>query len=308
MIKLVLILVVALTIPAVHAAYIEPGSFMDMIKYVVNYIANFFSNPESGFSESALNSQAARGGLPLVHIEHRSFFSQALGKQKNYTVLLPPSYGSKSYPVYYLLHGAWGDERTWATRGNIVRIYQEMLEGERREASVGSGLGEMIIAMPDGDNSVWEHACGIMACGDYDRYFLEFVREIESNYKTTGERGIGGLSFGGRGSMRLAFMHPELFRFVGGHSGYYYYLIQDMNGETWKRLSESGMTIYFDNSKNDPLTEYSQSGMLLNKTLSEKGVPHEYREMDYPAAESHAWPYWRQQIRVALEKACKIIC
>src|SRR3989338_8760386 len=277
-----------------------PGDFNKLIADVINYVINFFSSPESKFSESLINHNIANSGLPEVRIEHGSFYSTVLEKQRNYTALLPPGYPARQYPVYYLLHGAWGDERTWTTRGDIVRVYQEML--------AAGEITDIIIVMPDGDNSVWDSSCGIMACGDYDGYFLELAREIDASYNTTGKRAIGGLSFGGRGSMRLAFMHPDMFGFAGGHSGYYYYLIQEMKDEDWARLNSSGMTVYFDNSKNDPLTDYSESSRLLNITLSKKGIPHEYRELDFYTAQSHAWPYWKKHVRVALQKACNVIC
>jgi S-formylglutathione hydrolase FrmB len=301
-VSILLVLSLLLSIAPVHAKQdTGPGDIVQLFRDIINYIINFFANPESSFNASAINNHVLQSGLPLVELEHRSFFSHAMNKEKNYTVLLPPGYhtSSKRYPVYYLLHGAWGDERTWVTRGNITEIYQEMLAG---------GMGEIIIAMPDGDNSVWENGCSLMSCGNYEDYLIEFVNGTDARYRTTGKRAIGGLSFGARGAMRIAFLHPDLFGFVGAHSGYYYYLIQEMKEVEWNRLKSSNLTVYFDNSKNDPLTDYSESSKSLNQTLAEKGIPHIYSEPDFFTAQSHAWPYWKRQIAIAIEKACLVIC
>ena len=278
-----------------------PGGFADIIRQVVDYFRYFFATPESGFNLTAINNELSQHE-PKMLLEHERFYSSVLGEWKNYTILLPPDYhnSSKRYPVYYLLHGAWGNERTWATRGNITRIYQDMIQE----------TGEMIIAMPDGGNTVWENGCSFifLSCGNKEDYFFEFNRHIENNYRTTGKRAVGGLSFGGRGAIRLAFLHPKNFSFVGSHSGYYSFLLQEMTEEKWNRVKSANLSIYFDNSKNDIMTEYSQSSIDLGKNLTARGIPHEHRQLDYYAAQSHARPLWKMQVKIALKKACERIC
>lgn len=301
LIAFVLVLVFASFSP-VYASDTGPGGFTELVRQIVDYVRQFFSTPESSFNLTSINNDLSGHG-PKLALERKSFFSSVLGEQKNYTLLLPPGYDntSRRYPVYYLLNGAWGNERTWATRGNISRIYQDM---------VANGTGEMIIAMPDGGNTVWENGCSFLAfgCGNNEDYFFEFVNHIDNNYRTTGKRAVGGLSFGARGAMRLAFIRPQNFSFVGSHSGYYSFLMQEMSEEKWAKLKSSNLSIYFDNSKNDVLTEYSQSSADLDRNLTARGIAHEHRELDFYTAQSHAWPLWKQQVKIAIEKACKVIC
>ncbi len=298
----VMIVLILLTYPANADSDTGPGTFMDLFSHAIDYIRYFFATPESQFNLSAINSELSVH-KPNVILEHRDFFSSSLNERKNYTILLPPNYYNSSgrYPVYYLLHGAWGNERTWATRGNISRIYQELL---------AEGAGEFIIAMPDGGNTVWENGCTflVFSCGNKEDYFFEFIRHIDSSHRTNDRRAIGGLSFGARGAMRLAFLRPDMFRFVGSHSGYYTFLIREMNEDNWQGLARSNLTIYFDNSKNDVLTEYSQSSLDLDRNLTARGIPHEYRQVDFYTVRSHAWPFWKQQARIAIQKACDVIC
>lgn len=300
-ILLSLMIFAAFSAPAYAEGNTGPGGFAEIIQQIIDYFRYFFATPESSFNLTAINDELSINE-PKLTMEHRGFYSASLNERKNYTILLPPDYrkSSKRYPVYYLLHGAWGNERTWATRGNITRIYQDMIQE----------TGEMIIVMPDGGNTVWENGCSFifLSCGNKEDYFFEFVKHIESGYRTTEKRAVGGLSFGARGAMRMAFLHPENFSFVGSHSGYYSFLLQEMTEEKWDRLNSANLTIYFDHSRNDVLTEYSQSSVDLHKNLTARAIDHEYRQLDYYAAQSHAWPLWKMQVKVALAKACERIC
>src|SRR3989338_8552195 len=82
-----------------------PGTSTDFFRHAVDYVRNFFATPESGFNASAINIGVLDSGLPLVSIEHMSFFSPVFCREKNYTALLPPGYhkSSRRYHVYHLL-------------------------------------------------------------------------------------------------------------------------------------------------------------------------------------------------------------
>lgn len=244
-----------------------------------------------------------------IRIEHQSFFSRSLGKTKKYNILLPPNYetSQKQYPVVYLLNGLFGSEDQWIKDGNIIKTYQNLLSDNK--------IGEIIIVMPDGDNSAYENGCSgsvIFSCGRYEDYIIrDLIDEIDSQYRTLPSReyrAIGGLSLGARGAMRIVFLHPQLFSAVAGHSGKYSYLIGEMTDTNWEALKNSGTSIYFDHSKNDLIPGYLSSSRELDMILTQKGIVHEYREIDFSTLHSHDWPFWRQQVAVALQKECKVIC
>src|SRR6185503_15039022 len=76
-----------------------------------------------------------------------AFFAPSLGVRKHFMVYLPPSYDAKPamrYPVAYYLHGLSGSETDWLSRAGIDAVADSL---------IGSGLPEMIIVMPDGDDS-----------------------------------------------------------------------------------------------------------------------------------------------------------
>ncbi len=306
-------LVLAANMGTVHA---ENETVLDGIvsfaRGIVSYVKELFSaRHESAFDASAINNATLSDpSLPPLIVESRSFYSPALGQEKNYTIVLPPHYyenAEKRYPVIYLLHGLWGDERSWIMKGHIVEIYGRLLAAGK--------AGEVVIAMPDGDNSAYENGCSgyiAFSCGSYADYIVkDFIGEIDSRYRTLPDRqhrAIDGLSLGGRGSMTLAFRNPGLFAFASGHGGSYSDLLETMTDAAWVALKSSNITVYFDHARYDLVPGFLASSRDLDKALADKGIEHEYEEIDFPILDSHNWPFWRQQVAISLEKACRVIC
>ena len=88
---------------------------------------------------SALSLQAQS------RLEHLTVKSEILGVDKPYSVYLPDGYDSSTerYPVLYLLHGAWGNHKSWNRDGGgeQPRITDEMI-------AAGKAV-KMIVVMPD---------------------------------------------------------------------------------------------------------------------------------------------------------------
>lgn len=166
-----------------------------------------------------------------------TLWSQALGASKSLVVYLPPSYATspaKRFPVAYYLHGAWGNETNWTQVGKIAEVMDSL---------IARGRPEMIIAMPDGDDSWYatynvlltEAGCRQMlpqgqvaerdcvAWPHYDDYIAyDVVRHVDRRYRTVaqaGQRGIAGLSMGGYGAFTLALQYPAVFGAAASHSG-----------------------------------------------------------------------------------------
>jgi putative tributyrin esterase len=165
------------------------------------------------------------------------FFSAALGARKRYLVYLPPSYAaapSRRYPVAYYLHGAWGAETDWVQQGHL---------DETLDSLIATGMPEMIVVMPDGDDGFytdWVARDAFAGCRadtgrrepastycvpipDYEEYIAQdLVTTVDAGYRTLADRahrGIAGLSMGGYGALTLALKHPELFSAAASHSG-----------------------------------------------------------------------------------------
>ena len=78
-------------------------------------------------------------------LEHLTVKSEILGVEKSYSIYLPDGYdkSTERYPVLYLLHGAWGNHKSWNRDGGgeQPRITDEMI-------AKGEAV-KMIVVMPD---------------------------------------------------------------------------------------------------------------------------------------------------------------
>ena len=158
-------------------------------------------------AQSASQTSEARG-------ECLSLPSRILARSIPYCVILPPGYAkepNRRYPVLYYLHGL-GDNEQMLLRSGGFDLVQELWDGHE--------IGDFIIVTPAG------YASFFMNSRDgrfrYDDFFLqEFIPRIEKRYRTEPgreSRGIGGISMGGYGALRMAFLHPQLFGSVSAHS------------------------------------------------------------------------------------------
>jgi putative tributyrin esterase len=167
-----------------------------------------------------------------------SLWSQVLGTRKQFVVYLPPSYDAapaRRFPVAYYLHGLGGDEWNWVRSGGIDRTLDSL---------IARGLPEMIVVMPDGDDSwytTWNNLGNNAECRrstprgnesvdafcvpwpKYDDYITrDLVARVDSSYRTIPSRtsrGIAGLSMGGYGAVSLALAYPDVFSAAASHSG-----------------------------------------------------------------------------------------
>jgi putative tributyrin esterase len=168
-----------------------------------------------------------------------SLWSQALGASKKFLVHLPPSYASqpqRRFPVVYYLHGLWGSEGDWTKQGHLT---------ETMDSLVASGMREMIIVMPDGDDgwyTTWNRLVTLAQCRQappstkesldtycvpwphYDDYIArDLTKAVDAKYRTRADRahrGIAGLSMGGYGAVSLATQYPDVFSAAASHSGF----------------------------------------------------------------------------------------
>ncbi|MEO6445607.1 MAG: alpha/beta hydrolase family protein [Gemmatimonadaceae bacterium] len=176
---------------------------------------------------------------PRGTLDTLTFWSQSLGVQKRAIVWLPPSYGgpgAQRYPTAYYLHGLYGSEGDWTRQGRLHLTLDSL---------VATGMREMIVVMPDGDDSwytTWNRLLDVSSCrrefrpreGDtaesycvpwshYDDYIArDLVAAVDRGYRTAATRSqrvIAGLSMGGYGAISLALRYPDVFRAAASHSG-----------------------------------------------------------------------------------------
>ena len=182
------------------------------------------------------------GGAVHLAVVH----SDALGADKRVAVYLPPSYGrdlTRRYPVIIYLHGLFGSETDWLSKGGLDAVADSLAR---------AGRGEAIILMPDGDDGWWTDwavESSYASCADtlhtedparycvrshrYEGWVAhDLVAFADSHYRTYADRahrGIAGLSMGGVGALTLALKHPDLFTAAMSHSGVVSVLVDESN-------------------------------------------------------------------------------
>jgi putative tributyrin esterase len=271
-----------------------------------------FAKPASLFAAPApFPSADARG-------ECLSVPSHILGRSIPYCVILPPGYGddaNRRYPVLYYFHGL-GDSEQMFVRSGGFNLVDELWDRHQ--------IGDFILVSPAG------YASFFMNSHDghfrYEDFFLqEFMPWIESRYRIAARResrGIGGISMGGYGALRMAFLHPQLFGSVSAHSAALMerlpavsvgnspesgrlQLLGNVFGSPpdrtfWDRNNPlniahtadlAGMKIYFDCGSQDDYG-FEAGAQALDKVLVSRGIPHEFHI--YPGG--HNWAYFVQHL------------
>jgi len=144
--------------------------------------------------------------------------SHVLQQVIHYCVYLPAGYDaaaaptlSKRYPVLYFLHGLGDNEQTLFNSGGWT-----LLDDLRNQHK----MGDFLIVAPEGRRSFYiNSADGSVRYSDF--FLQEFLPLIENKYRVRpgrAGRAISGISMGGYGALRFAFVHPELFSAVSAQS------------------------------------------------------------------------------------------
>lgn len=262
-------------------------------------------------AQSGSQTSEARG-------ECLSLPSRILARSIPYCVILPPGYAkepNRRYPVLYYLHGL-GDNEQMLLRSGGFDLVQELWDGHE--------IGEFIIVTPAG------YASFFMNSRDgsfrYDDFFLqEFMPWIEKRYRTEAgreSRGIGGISMGGYGAVKIAIRHSDKYAFAAGISAaldaprrefaprrlgqsFRYLRIFGPSGSAYRR--ENDVFALAQNASSPPflfLACGSDESLLgVNRSfaalLEKRGMPHEYHE----AAGEHSWDFWKREIPEMLRSA-----
>ena len=248
--------------------------------------------------------------------------SRILGRPVPYCVILPPGYGedaNRRYPILYYLHGL-GDNQQMFVRSGGFNLVEELWDRHQ--------IGDFILVSPAG------YASFFMNSYDgrfrYEDFFLqEFMPFIENRYRVAAgreSRGIGGISMGGYGALRMAFLHPQLFGSVSAHSAALMERIPvisvanspesgrlqilgnvfgsppdrsfwDRNNPlNIARTAELGrMKIYFDCGLEDNYG-FEAGARALHNVLVSRRIPHEFHL--YPGG--HNWDYFAEHLPESL--------
>lgn len=265
--------------------------------------ASFFIIPGA---ESDLYVQ--KTGVPHGNVSKVWYNSPVLGMDRRVYVYTPAGYekGNQKYPVFYLLHGAGGDEDAWTNMGRAAQIMDNLIAQGKSKP--------MIVVMTNGNanqagapNDVTDFSLQGDAMASYQRLAGKFeahlvkdlVPFIEKDYKVlTGKdnRAIAGLSMGGMQTQTITNDNPEMFSYIGVFSmGIMNFGQQnqdaaklDQERETKiEALKNSGYKLYWIGVGKDDFVY--QSVVKLRSTLDKHNFKYTYRE----SSGGHTWTNWR---------------
>ena len=229
--------------------------------------------------------------------------SPAMKKTRRLTVYTPPGYekNKSRYPVFYLLHGAGGDEEAWVSLGRAAQILDNLIaKGEAKPMIVVMTNGNAGQQAAPGESargmykpSLWQET---RMDGDFEAAFPDVVKFIDDNYRTIKSksgRAIAGLSMGGFHSLHISKEYPDMFDYVGLFSAAIMPR-DDVQSTIYENLEEK-MKVQF--AKNPKLYWIAigtddflfQNNVDFRKQLDEKRYPYKY----YETGEGHIWKNWR---------------
>lgn len=241
-----------------------------------------------------------------IRVKSVDFYSEALQKPGHYLVALPPDYDAKPstrFSVLFLLHGMNGNSADWIQKGNILQFLVSH---------------HLVAVMPDASDSYYTNA----SLRPRDRYedFIadDLVRDVEQHYRVISNargRGLGGISMGGYGAIKIALRHPDEFAFAAGISpavdATRRRFAPRRIGQSFRYLRIFGLESRADRRANDVfvLAQQHQTSPYLflacgtdeallgvNRSfaalLEKRGFPYEYHE----ARGGHSWDFWKSEI------------
>lgn len=244
--------------------------------------------------------------VPHGTVRRMWYPSPTLGMERRLTVYTPAGYesGKKRYPVFYLLHGAGGDEEAWIALGRTAQILDNLIAQGKAEP--------MIVVMTNGN--AWQDAApgespkGLIVPsmnpeertsapeGGFELSFPDVVKFVEKHFRTIPNkkhRAIAGLSMGGYHSCNISKYYPDMFDYVGLFSGIAWQddsstcpVYTDFVGKL-KRQFAKQPALYFIACGNRDFVYKSVTD--FRQLLDANGCKYEYLE----TGEGHIWRNWR---------------
>jgi enterochelin esterase-like enzyme len=286
-----------------YAFYVNGMKVLDpsnssVVRDGVNYQSMFFA---PGDAANLYQTQDVPHGV----LSKVWYPSPSLEKTRRMYIYTPPGYADsdKKYPVFYLLHGAGGDEDAWTTLGRTPYILDNLIASGKAEP--------MIVVMTNGN--AWSSAApgeepasasnsqpdfSQMVRGGFEKSLVnDVIPFVEKHYRVMADkqhRAIAGLSMGGMHTQNITNSNPGKFDYIGVMS------MGIMNDPRWNNgyneedhkkqvtaLKNSGVKLYWIGcGKEDFLFEGVTN---LRKFYDDLGFKYTYRE----STGGHTWTNWR---------------
>jgi enterochelin esterase-like enzyme len=235
--------------------------------------------------------------------------SEVLGFQRRVYIYTPAGYenGTEKYPVFYLFHGAGGDEDAWTNMGRAAQILDNLIaQGKAKPMIVVMTNGNANQAGAQNEVPLFP-STGEQGMALYQRYAGKFeehlvkdvVPFVEKNYRTlngSDNKAIAGLSMGGAQTQTITNNNPGMFGYIGifsmgimnfGPPSPETELIDKERVVKLEALKKSGYKLYWIACGKDDFVY--QGVVTLRSTLDKIGFKYIYRE----STGGHTWANWR---------------
>jgi len=250
-----------------------------------------------------------KNDVPHGTISKIWYNSTVLAMNRRAYVYTPAGYegGKQKYPVFYLLHGAGGDEDAWTNMGRTAQIIDNLIAQGKAKP--------MIVVMTNGNANqagAQNEVSAIPSQGEqgmaaYQRMAGKFeahlVKDLEpfivKNFRTLkgkDNRAIAGLSMGGMHTQTITNDNPGMFGYIGvfsmgimnfGQPTQDAAKIEQEREAKIEVLKNSGYKLYWIACGKDDFVY--QGVITLRNLLDKHNFKYTYRE----STGGHTWANWR---------------
>jgi enterochelin esterase family protein len=214
--------------------------------------------------------------------------------------------GTMKYPVFYLLHGAGGDEDAWTNMGRTAQIMDNLIAQDKAKpmivvmtngnANQAGSQNEVPAITQQGEGTT----AGQRLSGRFEVHLVkDLIPFVEKNYRTlTGRdnRAIAGLSMGGMHTQTITNDNPGTFGYIGvfsmgimgsGQQNQDAARLEEERRAKLEALKNSGYKLYWIACGKE---DFVYKGVVtLRETLDKVNFKYVYRE----STGGHTWTNWR---------------
>lgn len=238
--------------------------------------------------------------VPHGAVGEVTYYSKTLQRFRRLHVYTPPGYesGEGTFPVFYLLHGAFDCDDSWSTVGRAGFILDNLIAAGKARP--------MVVVMPDGHTGPFRF--GSQFNDEFERDFVNDIMPlVEKRYRVRSgrsNRAIAGLSMGGAQTLNIGMAHLDQFAYLGVFSSGVLSMGGERNanapsGPTWEERNQAALDdaslkeglklVWFATGKDDFLIETSRATVeMLRK--------HRFEVAFKETGGAHTWINWREYL------------